>query len=329
MEGRFLITGGAGYVGAHLVAELVDRGANCVVLDNLSTGHAKAVQPGVELIVGDLSDDAAVERVLSRGPWDAVFHFAALSIVGDSMREPLRYLRENVGNGLRLIEACVRHGAKRFVLSSTAALFGNPREVPIGEDAQIDPGSAYGESKFLLERALLWADRVHGLRSACLRYFNAAGCDPRGRLGEDHRLETHLIPLVVDTALGRRPEIAVFGQDYPTADGSCIRDYVHVTDLADCHIRVLDLLRHRSVSYNIGTGTGYSVLEVIRAVERISGRSIPVRMSDRRPGDPAILVASSTRLMNDTGWRPKWSSLDQLIETTLHWRQAHPHGFGD
>jgi UDP-glucose 4-epimerase len=329
MEGRFLVTGGAGYVGSHVVAELIDRGASCVVFDNLSTGHEQAVPPGAELVKGDLEDSEAVEHVLSHGPWDAVLHFAALSIVGDSMRDPLRYLRENVGNGLRLIEACLRHGVRRFVLSSTAALFGAPGEVPIADEAPVDPGSAYAESKWTLERALMWADRVHGLRSASLRYFNAAGCDPRGRLGEDHRPETHLIPLVVDAALGRRPEIAVFGQDYPTPDGSCIRDYVHVTDLADAHIRVLDRLADRSVSYNIGTGTGYSVLQVIKAVERVSGCSVPVRIAARRPGDPAVLVASSAGLANDTGWRPNWSDLEQLIETTLRWRRDHPRGFGD
>jgi UDP-glucose 4-epimerase len=329
MQGRFLVTGGAGYVGSHVVAELIDRGARCVVFDDLSTGHAKAVLPGAELVVGDLADRAAVDRILGRGPWDAILHFAAISIVGDSMRNPLRYLRENVGNGLHLIEACLRHGAKRFVLSSTAALFGTPNTIPIGEGAPVDPGSAYAESKWALERALLWADRVHGLRSASLRYFNAAGCDPRGRLGEDHRPETHLIPLVVDTALGRRPEIAVFGRDYPTPDGSCIRDYVHVTDLADSHIRVLDRLADASVSYNVGSGTGYSVLEVIKAVERVSGRRVPIRVAARRPGDAPVLVASSARLTKDTGWRPRFSDLDQLIETTLRWRVDHPHGFGD
>jgi UDP-glucose 4-epimerase len=327
MKGKYLITGGAGYVGSHLVAELLERGADCVVLDNLSTGHAEAVLPGAKLVVGDLCDSEILERTLSDGPWTAVFHFASLSLVGDSMREPLRYLRENIGNGVGLIESCLRHGVERFVLSSTAALFGNPERNPIDEDAPIDPGSAYGEGKWALERALLWADRVHGLRSACLRYFNAAGSDPAGRLGEDHDPETHLIPLVVDTALGRRPDIAIFGQDYPTPDGSCIRDFVHVSDLADAHIRALNRLERGSVRYNLGTGTGHSVLEVIRAVERVSGRQVPVRIAERRPGDPAILVASSARIAHETGWSPRFGDLDRLIETTFNWRAAHPHGF--
>lgn len=329
MKGKYLITGGAGYVGSHLAAELLDRGADCVVLDNLSTGHAQAVLPGARLVVGDLADPETLERTLAEGPWAAVFHFASLSLVGESMREPLRYLRENIGHGVRLIESCLRHDVERFVLSSTAALFGNPERIPIDEETPIDPSSAYGESKWALERALLWADRVHGLRSASLRYFNAAGCDPAGRLGEDHDPETHLVPLVVDAALGRRAEIAVFGQDYPTPDGSCVRDYVHVSDLADAHIRALGRLERGSVRYNLGTGTGHSVLDVIRAVERVSGRRVPIRIAERRPGDPPILVASSALVTRETGWDPRYTDLDRLIETTLNWRAAHPHGFAD
>ncbi len=216
MPRRFLVTGGAGYVGSHLVAALLARGVAVVVLDNLRTGHRAAVLPGARLEVADLADRAAVDAVLEDGPWDAVFHFASLSLVGESMRLPFRYLTENGMNGIRLIEACVRHGVGRFVLSSTANLFGTPEEMPIPETARIDPGSPYGESKWMIERALLWAERVHGLRSACLRYFNAAGADPDGRLGEDHDPETHLIPLVIDAALGRAPDVTVFGTDYPT-----------------------------------------------------------------------------------------------------------------
>jgi UDP-glucose 4-epimerase len=326
--GRFLVTGGAGYVGSHLVAELLDHDADCVVLDNLSTGHAEAVLPGASLRIMDLADQAAVDAVLADGPWDAVFHFAALSLVGDSMRRPLHYLQENIGNGLRLIDACIRHGVGRFVLSSTAALFGEPERTPIDERSEIDPGSAYGESKWALERALLWADRVHGLRSACLRYFNAAGADPAGRLGEDHHPETHLIPLVIDAALGRRDKISVFGQDYPTRDGTCIRDYVHVSDLARAHIAVLERLDRRSVRYNLGTGTGQSVLEVIRAVERVGGRPVPVQTAARRPGDPPVLVASSELMARETGWRPRLAGIDAVVETAWGWREGHPGGFG-
>ena len=327
MGGRYLVTGGAGFVGSHTVAALLDRGDRVVVLDNLATGHARAVLPGARLVVGDLGRDDVVESVLADGPWDAVFHFASLSIVGDSMRQPLHYLAINVGTGIRLIDACVRHGVRRFVLSSTAALFGSGRSAPIDEDAPFEPDSPYGESKAMLERTLMWADRVHGMHSACLRYFNAAGADAAGRLGEDHAPETHLIPLVIDAALGRRQEIAVFGQDYPTPDGTCVRDYVHVADLADAHLRALPLLANASVRYNLGSGHGHSVLDVIRSVERVSGRHVPVRADARRAGDPAMLVAASGRIGRDTGWTPRFTELDDVVRTALAWRKAHPRGY--
>ena len=327
MTRRYLVTGGAGFVGSHLVAALVDRGDICVVIDNLRTGHREAVLPGVKLVEADLSDRDTVEAVLSDGPWDAVFHFAALSLVGESMREPYRYLLQNAGVGIGLIESCVRHGVKRFVLSSTAALFGKPEQMPISEDTPIDPVSPYGESKWILERTLQWADRIHGLRGAALRYFNAAGADPAGRLGEDHDPETHLIPLVIDAALGRRPVLDVFGTDYPTADGTCIRDYVHVTDLADAHMRALDRLERGSAAYNVGTGAGHTVLEVVRSVERVSGLRVPLNFVDRRPGDPTALIADATRLRNETGWSPRFAELDEIVRTAFAWRQSHPHGF--
>ncbi len=327
MTARYLVTGGAGYVGSHLVAALLDRGLSVTVIDDLSTGHRAAVLPGARLVEGDLADLPFLDAVLADGPWEAVFHFAALSLVGDSMREPFRYIARNVGTGVGLIEACVRHRVPRFVLSSTAALFGLPERLPIDEETRIDPGSPYGESKAMLERTLFWADRVHGLRSACLRYFNAAGADPQGRLGEDHSPETHLIPLVIDAALGRRPDIAVFGSDWPTPDGTCIRDYVHVADLADAHLRVLPVLDHRSAAYNLGNGQGHSVLDVIEAVRRVSGRAVPVRVADRRAGDPAVLVASSARIQRETGWQPFFAAIDDIVATAFAWREAHPAGF--
>ena len=326
MPRRFLVTGGAGYVGSHLVAALLARGVAVVVLDNLRTGHRAAVLPGARLEVADLADRAAVDAVLEDGPWDAVFHFASLSLVGESMRLPFRYLTENGMNGIRLIEACVRHGVGRFVLSSTANLFGTPEEMPIPETARIDPGSPYGESKWMIERALLWAERVHGLRSACLRYFNAAGADPDGRLGEDHDPETHLIPLVIDAALGRAPDVTVFGTDYPTPDGTCIRDYAHVTDLADVHLLALDRLEAGSVTWNLGNGAGHSVLEVVRTVERLMGRPVPHRLGERRAGDPAVLVAGAARAM-EAGWRPRFAALEDIVRTALAWREAHPGGY--
>jgi UDP-glucose 4-epimerase len=326
--GRYLVTGGAGFVGSHVVAALLDRGDEVVVLDNLATGHREAVLPGARLVVGDLGDAALVDALLAEGPWDAVLHFAALSLVGESMRDPYRYIAENVSTGVGLIAAAVRHGVRRFVLSSTAALFGAGGDAPIDEEAPIDPGSPYGESKAMLERTLLWAERVHGLHSACLRYFNAAGADPMGRLGEDHAPETHLLPLVIDAALGRRAELSVFGNDYPTRDGTCIRDYVHVTDLAEAHLRVLPLLAGRSVRYNLGNGQGHSVLEVIRAVERVTGRRVPCRIAPRRPGDPPILVAASGRITREAGWRPRFAEIDAIVRTALAWREAHPNGYG-
>ena len=327
MTQRFLVTGGAGFVGSHLVAALRDRGDEVVVLDSLRTGHRAAVPKGVRLVHADLSDGGTLDAVLNEGSWDAVFHFAALSQVGESMRMPLRYLIDNGANGMRLIDTCVRHGIGRFVLSSTAALFNVQSDAPIPETAPIDPQSPYGDSKWMIERALLWAGQVHGLRSASLRYFNAAGADPAGRLGEDHRPESHLVPLVIDAALGRRPPLEVFGNDYPTPDGTCIRDYVHVTDLADAHLLALRHLEQGSVTWNLGNGLGHSVLNVIASVERISGLRVPYRIAPRRAGDAAVLVASSERA-REAGWRPRFGELDAIVGTAFAWRQAHPEGYG-
>jgi UDP-glucose 4-epimerase len=326
---RYLVTGGAGYVGSHLVLALVERGDHVVVLDDLRQGHRAAVPGGVEFVHADLADAGGLEEVFATWRFDAVFHFAALSLVGESMRQPMRYITENVGNSLRLADAAIRAGCLRFVLSSTAALFGDPETLPIEEEARLLPTNAYGESKLMVERGLDWAGRVHGLRSACLRYFNAAGADPAGRIGEDHEPETHLVPLTIGAALGTRPPLTVFGQDYPTPDGTCIRDYIHVSDLADAHIRVLDHLAHASCRYNLGTGTGYSVKQVIEAVERIGGRAVPHSYGARREGDPAVLVAGSARLRRETGWSPRFGTLEDIVRTAWAWHEAHPQGYGD
>ncbi|MEA2736981.1 MAG: UDP-glucose 4-epimerase [Acetobacteraceae bacterium] len=328
MTQRFLVTGGAGYVGSHLVAALLDRGDEVVVLDNLLTGHRAAVPAGVRLVVGDLADGTQIDAVLGNGAWDGVFHFASLSQVGESMRMPMRYLLDNAANGIRLIDACVRHGVNRFVLSSTAALFNLDSDAPIPEDAPIDPQSAYGDSKWMIERALRWAGQVHGLRSACLRYFNAAGADPSGRLGEDHRPESHLIPLVIDAALRRRAALDVYGDDYSTADGTCIRDYVHVSDLASAHLLAVEALDQGSVVWNLGNGAGHSVKQVIASVERVSGLTVPHQMVGRRAGDAAVLVASSRRAQH-AGWRPVHGDLDDIVATAFAWRKSHPNGYGD
>lgn len=329
MAGRFLVTGGAGFVGGHMVLALRDRGEEVVVLDNFATGHRASVPGGTRLIEADLGDVPGLDRVLADGPWTAVFHFAAMTQVGESMKMPMRYLLENAANGMKLIDACARHGVDRMVISSTAALFNATDDRPIPEDAPIDPQSPYGDSKHMLERALHWGFVAHGLRSARLRYFNAAGADPAGRLGEDHRPESHLIPLVIDAALGRRPPLEVYGDDYPTPDGTCIRDYVHVTDLAAAHLLALARLDDEpEVTWNLGCGTGHSVLAVIQAVERVSGRTVPYRMAPRRAGDAAVLVAASDRA-RAAGWRPMHEALDDIVRTALVWREAHPGGHGD
>ena len=326
---RYLVTGGAGYVGSHTVLALLDRGDEVVVLDDLSKGHRGAVPAAAKLVAGRCTDPATLQAAFALGPFDAVLHFAALSLVGDSMREPLRYIGENLTGVTAVAGAAVQAGCRKFVLSSTAALFGFPDSVPIDEAQQLNPASAYGESKLVCERALAWADKVHGMRFAALRYFNAAGADPDGRAGEDHDPETHLIPLAIGAAMGTRPPLTIFGTDYDTPDGTCIRDYVHVADLADAHLRVLPVLEERSVRYNLGNGTGYSVKQVIDTVGRIGGKPVPHSFGPRRAGDPASLVASSARLRAETGWSPRFPALEDIVRTAWAWHAAHPRGYGN
>jgi UDP-glucose 4-epimerase len=328
MPRRFLITGGAGYIGSHLVVALREHDEDVVVLDNLRQGHRAAVPGHVRLVVADLADTATVDALLAECQFHAVFHFASLALVGDSMRTPFHYMLENAANGIRLIDACVRHGIHRFVLSSTANVYGQTDRPAIDEASRIDPASPYGDSKWMLERALYWADKIHGLRYACLRYFNAAGADPLGRLGEDHSPETHLIPLAIDAALGRRDGLEVNGNDYQTPDGTCIRDYVHVSDLASAHLLALARLESASVTYNLGNGSGHSVLQVIQAVEQVTGRPVPHRIGPRRRGDPPVLIASSEQFRRDTGWQPQFPDLHDIIRTAAAWREAHPNGYG-
>ncbi len=325
---RYLVSGGAGYVGSHVVLTLLDAGHEVVVLDDLSTGHAGALQEGVPFVKASLADRAALDEVFANWRFDAVFHLAALSLVGDSMKEPLRYCRENLSNSINLAEAAVKAGCMKYVLSSTAAVFGVPREVPITEAAPTTPVNPYGLSKLMMEQALAWAESAHGLRSACLRYFNAAGADPKGRAGEDHEPETHLIPRAILATLGRLPPLHVFGTDYETPDGTAIRDYVHVMDLAAAHVAVLPRLDGGSVRYNLGNGRGSSVREVMAAVERVSGRKVPHEDGPRRAGDPPVLVASSARMMAETGWRPRYPELDRIVQTAWEWHVKHPAGYG-
>jgi UDP-glucose 4-epimerase len=325
---RYLVTGGAGYVGSHVVLALRDAGHEVVVLDDLSTGHRAAVPGDVTFVRATLADRRRLEEVFAAWRFEAVFHMAALSLVGDSMKAPLHYIRENVANSLGLAETAARAGCLKFVLSSTAAVFGEPETVPITEAAPTRPVNPYGLSKLMIEQALAWAEGAHGLRSACLRYFNAAGADPDGRAGEDHDPETHLIPRAILATLGQLPPLQVFGTDYPTPDGTAVRDYVHVRDLAAAHLAVLPRLDEGSVRYNVGNGEGHSVRQVIAAIEKVSGRAVPHELAPRRAGDPPALVASSQKLRGETGWEPRHAAIEEIVRTAWAWHVAHPGGYG-
>ena len=322
---KILVTGGAGYIGSVVVERLVADGEAVVVFDNLSQGHRAAVHPEAAFIEGDLLSRPAIDAALAEHRPDAVMHFASHTLVGESMQRPFLYLGENVVGGLNLLESMIDHGAKRFILSSTANLFDAPERMPIDEDERIEPGSPYGESKHILERMLYWLDRVHGLRYAALRYFNAAGAsDERG---EDHDPELHLIPIVLQVALGQRSDVTIFGDDYLTPDGTCVRDYIHVVDLAQAHVLALRALDGGSRVYNLGNGQGFSVREVIETARRITGHPIPAKVGPRRPGDPATLVASSEKIRRELGWEPRYPTLDAIIETAWQWHRRHPRGY--
>jgi UDP-glucose 4-epimerase len=323
-----LVTGGAGYIGSHVVEELLEAGESVVVFDNLYTGHREAVDPRAEFVPGDLKDAEAVRRLFDEHHFDGVMHFASHTLVGESMQQPFLYLGDNVTNALNLLRVMVDHDVKRFILSSTANLFDAPERMPIDEKERIVPGSPYGESKFIIERLLHWLDRIHGLRYAALRYFNAAGASPRGKRGEDHLHETHLIPLILQTALGLREKVTIFGDDYPTRDGTCIRDYIHVTDLAQAHILALQALDKGSRTYNLGNGLGYSVKEVVEAAQVITGQPIKAEVGPRRPGDPATLIAGSETIKRELGWAPEFASLETIIGTAWEWHRSHPKGYG-
>jgi UDP-glucose 4-epimerase len=324
---RILVTGGAGYIGSIVTERLVEQGADVVVYDNLSQGHAAAVDPGARLIEGDLADRGQVEQVFARHRIDAVMHFAGHTLVGESWAKPFLYLGANVTNGLNLLETAVANGVGRFVLSSTANLFDRPERMPIEPGARIEPGSPYGESKYILERVLAWLERTSGLRYAALRYFNAAGAS--AQRGEDHDPESHLIPLVLQVALGQRPGVQVFGDDYPTPDGTCVRDYIHVLDLADAHLLALQALERGSCTYNLGNGQGFSVRQVLEIARAVTGHAIPAELRERRSGDPAVLIADATAARRELGWQPRHAELRTIVESAWRWHQAHPKGYGD
>jgi len=324
---KVLVTGGAGYIGSVATEELIKAGHEVVVFDNLSQGHRAAVHPQAKLVVGDLADAQAIHALFNEHKPEAVMHFAARSLVGESMQKPFLYLGENVTNGSNLLQVVLEHGVKRFILSSTANLFDNPAKIPIDESVQIIPGSPYGESKFFIERMLYWLDRTHGLKSACLRYFNAAGAT--AERGEDHNPETHLIPVVLQVAQGKREKVTVFGTDYPTRDGTCVRDYIHVVDLAQAHILALEALDKGSRTYNLGNGAGFSVKEVIETARSITGHEIPAEYGPRRGGDVATLVAGSEKIRKELGWKPVYTDVRSVIESAWKWHSKNPQGYND
>lgn len=323
-----MVTGGAGYIGSHATAALLEQGEEVVVVDSLQQGHREAVLGG-KLYTGDIRDKAFLDTVFKENDIEAVIHFAASSLVGESMKLPGKYYNNNVFGTLCLLEAMVEHGTRRIVFSSTAATYGEPENIPIVETDRTLPANAYGETKLAMEKMMRWFDEAHGMKYVSLRYFNAAGAHESGRIGEDHSPETHLVPIILQTALGQRDAISVFGDDYATPDGTCIRDYIHVMDLADAHLLALKRLRGGGESqvYNLGSGQGYSVKEVIEAARKVTGHPIPAALEPRRAGDPAVLVASSERARTELGWQPKRDSLEKIIASAWEWHRNHPEGY--
>jgi len=322
-----LVVGGAGYIGSHMVRQLNNASHAVVTLDNLSTGNRRLIGEG-EFVEGNLGDADLLDRLFAEYAIDAVMHFAAFSQVGESMTRPLKYYRNNIAETITLLETMVRNGVKQFIFSSTAAVYGEPESVPIAENHVLKPTNPYGNTKLAVERMLADCDCAHGLKYVALRYFNAAGADGSGEIGEMHDPETHLIPIVLQAAAGQRDHMQVFGTDYPTTDGTCIRDYVHVNDLAQAHLLALDALLEGAGSavYNLGSSQGYSVREVIGKAEAVTGRNIPVKEAPRRAGDPAVLIASSDRIKKELGWRPVYDNLEAIIESAWNWHAAPSAG---
>jgi UDP-glucose 4-epimerase len=320
-----LVTGGAGYIGSIVVEQLIKEGESVVVFDNLFQGHEDAVHPDAVFIKGDLANKADIEAAFAAHQIDGIMHFASYTLVGESVEKPFLYLRDNIVNALNLLEVAVAHGVKRFILSSTANLFDDPERIPIAPSERIVPGSPYGESKFIIERYLHWMDKIYGMHYACLRYFNACGASEER--GEHHDPETHIIPIVLEVALGKRDKITIFGDDYDTPDGTCVRDYIHVLDLAQAHILALRALDQGSRKYNLGNGQGYSIQEVIQTAREVTGQPIPTVIGPRRPGDPAVLIADSEDINHDLGWTPKYPGLRTIIEMAWNWHVNNPDGY--
>lgn len=324
-----LVLGGAGYIGSHTVYALIEKGVDVVVIDNLETGHIEAVHEKARFYKGDIRDRAFVDSVLDKEKIDAVIHFAANSLVGESMVNPLKYYDNNVNGTKVLLQSMVAHGLDKIVFSSTAATYGEPEKVPILETDRTEPTNTYGETKLVMEKMFKWTDRAHGLKYVSLRYFNACGAHVSGKIGEAHSPETHLIPLILQVPLGQREYISIFGDDYDTSDGTCIRDYIHVTDLAQAHILAVDYLMKGNESniFNLGNGVGFTVKEVIDTARKVTGHEIPAKIAERRAGDPARLIASSDKARQVLLWKPEHADLEEIISTAWNWHKNHPNGY--
>lgn len=324
-----LVCGGAGYIGSHAVAQLLAQGEDVIAVDNLQKGHKEALLDGAKFYNGDIRDLAFLDQVFTENKIEAVMHFAANSLVGESVEIPLDYYDNNVGGALSLLQTMKKHNVDKIVFSSTAAVFGEPTEIPIPETAMTDPTNPYGETKLAIEKMLKWTEEAHGIHYVVLRYFNVAGAHPNGIVGEDHDPETHLIPIILQVALGKRKEISIFGEDYDTPDGTCVRDYIHVMDLVDAHLLAIEKLRKTGESgiYNLGNGNGFSVKEVIEVARKVTEKEIPAVVAPRRAGDPARLVASSEKAKKELGWKPQHASLESMIQSAWDWFVEHPNGY--
>ncbi len=326
---KILVTGGAGYIGSHMVEALLKKGAEVTVFDNLSYGHREALSDKVKLVIGDTENEEALARVFEDGNFDAVLHFAAFISMAESVENPRIYFQNNVFNATNLFDVMIKYNVKKLIFSSTAGVYGNPEKIPIPEVHSCLPTNPYGESKLMVERILKWYDQAYGLRSIALRYFNAAGASLDGHIGEDHDPETHILPIAMKTALGVNSSFEIYGMDYPTRDGTCVRDYIHVVDLVEAHLNALDALiaNAKSNVYNVGTGNGYTNKEVIEMVKKVTGVNFTVDFTNKRPGDAIELVASSEKLQQELGWKPQYSDLETIVKTAWAWHKTHPNGY--
>ncbi|MBM6618960.1 UDP-glucose 4-epimerase GalE [Bacillus suaedaesalsae] len=324
-----LVLGGAGYIGSHAVYQLIDQGEHVVIIDNLETGHREAIHPKASFYEGDIRNINFLRSVFENETIDAVIHFAANSLVGESMEDPLKYFDNNVYGTQVLLKVMVEHNVKKIVFSSTAATYGEPETVPITETVPTHPTSTYGETKLTMEKLMKWTEQAHDIKYVSLRYFNVAGARETAEIGEDHRPETHLIPIILQTALGQRSHITIFGEDYDTPDGTCIRDYIHVEDLIQAHLLSLNYLRNggKSDVFNLGSSQGFSVKEMIESARKVTGKNIPAKIGLRRAGDPSVLIASSEKAKQTLGWNPTRTSIENIIEDAWRWHSTHPHGY--